>query len=305
MTAPRVTVGLPVFNGERYLRETIDSILAQDHADFELLVADNASTDGTLDLLEEYRRQDPRVRILPSDRNRGAAWNYNRLVDEARGELFKWAGYDDLLAQEFLITCIAALDARPDAVLAYPDTVIIDESGAWVMRYEERLAVDHLSPARRVAEVARRVGLCNACFGVIRCEALRRTGVIRPYISSDVTLLAELAALGSFARIEQDLFFRRVHRGSSRQGDVSMDQVAAWFDTSVTSAPRWPRVMLAQRTVRALLGSDTTRSSAVVSATAFGVVYAARRARITASGLRRRGDVPPPELIHTVRAGGR
>ncbi|HLR96223.1 MAG TPA: glycosyltransferase, partial [Jiangellaceae bacterium] len=77
--APRVTIGLPVFNGERYLEAAIDSILAQDFQDFELLLADNASTDATLEICERAAARDPRVTVHRSEANRGAAWNYNRV----------------------------------------------------------------------------------------------------------------------------------------------------------------------------------------------------------------------------------
>ncbi len=92
MTFPKVTVGLPVYNGERYLRATLDSILAQDFEDFELLVADNASTDGTPQILQEYAERDGRVVVHRQPRNLGAAANYNWLAINARGEYFKWAG---------------------------------------------------------------------------------------------------------------------------------------------------------------------------------------------------------------------
>ena len=117
MTTPRVTIGLPVFNGERFLRESVESVLGQDFGDLELLVADNASTDATLDIVHEFAAADRRVRVLRSDRNRGAAWNYNRLVGEARGELFRWHAHDDVLLPSAVQRCVTALDADPGAVL--------------------------------------------------------------------------------------------------------------------------------------------------------------------------------------------
>ena len=116
MTTPRVTIGLPVFNGERFLRESVESVLGQDFGDLELLVADNASTDATLDIVHEFAAADRRVRVLRSDRNRGAAWNYNRLVGEARGELFRWHAHDDVLLPAAVQRCVTALDADPGAV---------------------------------------------------------------------------------------------------------------------------------------------------------------------------------------------
>ncbi len=88
--APRVSIGLPVFNGERYLARAIDSILAQDFRDLELVVCDNASTDRTAEICAAYARRDPRVRYHRNPRNLGAGPNYDRCFHLARGEYFKW-----------------------------------------------------------------------------------------------------------------------------------------------------------------------------------------------------------------------
>ena len=93
--SPLVSIGLPVYNGDRYLAEALDSILAQSFADFELIISDNASTDGTQDICETYARRDERIVYSRLPENLGAAPNYNRLVEMARGELFKWAAHDD------------------------------------------------------------------------------------------------------------------------------------------------------------------------------------------------------------------
>ena len=126
---PRVSVGLPVYNGERYLRLAIDSILAQTFEDFELIISDNASTDHTEEICREYAARDPRVIYIRQPRNRGGAWNFNHVVELARGEYLKWAAHDDVLAPTFLKECVAALDRLPGTVLASPRTVKIDESG--------------------------------------------------------------------------------------------------------------------------------------------------------------------------------
>jgi glycosyltransferase involved in cell wall biosynthesis len=302
-SSPRVTVGLPVFNGETYLAETITSILSQEFTDFELLVADNASTDRTRDIVESFARVDGRVRLITNARNEGAAQNYNRLVHAARGELFKWAGYDDLLEPTYLQRCVAALDADPGAVLAYPETVIIDADGRVVSSYLERLRVDQQAPATRVAALARRINLCNACFGVMRKERMVVTGLIRPFVSSDVTFLAEMAALGRFVRVDEELFRRRVHASSSRQGHTNLDQVARWFDTSRSRAPRAPRLHLAVATAKALVSLPITRLQRIVSAMAFLGVYGLRRARIGLGRVRadlQRRQVERPELIHAI-----
>jgi glycosyltransferase involved in cell wall biosynthesis len=301
--SPRVTIGLPVFNGERYLHETLRSILDQSFEDLEVLVADNASTDATRDIVHAVESTDPRVRLIPSDTNRGAAWNYNRLVEASSAELFKWAGYDDLLDPSYLQRCVESLDRDPGAVLSYPETEIIDANGRVVSKYEERLIVDQGRPEARVAAVARRLNLCNACFGVMRRERMVDTGLIRPFVSSDVTFLAEMAALGRFARVGDTLFQRRVHATSSRQGHTTLDAVARWFDTSKTRAPRAPRLHLALATARALAELPAPAVTKVSTSLSFLVVYGLRRARISLGRARAhlgKRQVDRPELIHTI-----
>src|SRR5688572_10868700 len=98
---PRVSIGLPVYNGENYLAEAIDSILAQTFEDFELIISDNASTDRTQEICEAYAAKDGRIRYYRSEVNKGSAWNFNRVFELARGEYFKWAAHDDYIAPEY------------------------------------------------------------------------------------------------------------------------------------------------------------------------------------------------------------
>ena len=99
---PRLTVGLPVYNGENYLAESLDALLGQSYADFELIISDNASTDGTADICRQYEKKDARVRYFRQPQNVGLAPNHNFVVEQARGELFKWASHDDLYARDLL-----------------------------------------------------------------------------------------------------------------------------------------------------------------------------------------------------------
>src|ERR1700737_2789384 len=95
MHVPRVSIGLPVYNGERYLRFAIDSLLEQDYINFELIISDNASTDATQAICQEFADKDPRVRYYRNQTNLGASGNYDRVFELARGDLFKWAAHDD------------------------------------------------------------------------------------------------------------------------------------------------------------------------------------------------------------------
>ena len=129
---PQITIGVPVFNGERYLEEALRSVLAQTGVDLEVIISDNASTDRTPELCHAFAASDRRIRYLRSESNLGAAANYNRLVELARGEFFKWAAHDDVLEPTFIRECVTALERDERAVLSFPHAVVIDEEGAVV-----------------------------------------------------------------------------------------------------------------------------------------------------------------------------
>lgn len=128
-SSPRVSIGLPVYNGDNYLIETLDSILAQTYADFELIICDNASTDGTAEICRTYAVQDDRIRYFRNETNVGAARNYNLTWEHARGEYFKWVAHDDPCAPQLIERCVAALDSMPDVIMAYGRTILIDARG--------------------------------------------------------------------------------------------------------------------------------------------------------------------------------
>jgi glycosyltransferase involved in cell wall biosynthesis len=236
--APRVSVGLPVYNGERYLAGALDCILAQDFGDFELIVSDNASTDGTAEIVREHAARDARIRYHRNERNLGAAPNYNRLVELARGTFFRWQTYDDRVAPTHLSRCLEAFDQGPDdLVLVYPRTTLIDADGVEIGPYEDRSEVLDPRPHRRVRHLLRALHLCNAVVGLVRLDALRRTRRIDSYRGSDVTLLAELAMLGKIAEIPERLFLRRRALELPSPSNLDGEGQAQWFDARRHGSP--------------------------------------------------------------------
>ena len=238
MAAPRVTLGLPVRDGERYLEGTLACLLEQDFEDFEVIVSDNASTDRTEEIVRAHAARDARIRYHRNEQNLGAAPNYNRLVDLARGEFFSWRTYDDRVVPHWLSSCMRRFDEGPeDLVLVYPKTMLIDADGAEIGPYEDRSEVLDPKPHHRLGHLLRTLHLCNAVVGLIRLDALRRTSRIASHRGSDATLLAELAMLGRIAEVPERLFLRRRASDLPSPSNLDADAQAEWFDARQKGSP--------------------------------------------------------------------
>ena len=219
---PRVSVGLPVYNGERFLEETLGSLLAQTYTDFELIISDNASTDRTEEICRIYAAKDKRVRYYRNAKNIGADRNFNRVFELSTGDYFKWASADDLCQPEHLARCLEVLDNDDTIVLAYPKTRFIDESGkaldlndpGWDLRSE--------AAHERLRYVIRAGHWVNPHYGLIRAEALSKTRLMPNYPGGDYGLLAELSLRGKFVEIPEHLFFRRIHPAASSQNAMNL-----------------------------------------------------------------------------------
>ncbi len=235
---PRVSIGLAVYNGEKYLEEAIGSILAQTFTDFELIISDNASTDRTADICTKYAAQDSRIRYVRNATNIGGANNENRTFQLARGEYFRWAAHDDICAPELLEQCVKVLDDHPDVVLCQTAVVIIDEHGN-SHGTEQNYVGTASTPAQRFRQLYSMHHRCESTYGLMRSNIMRRTRLQLNYTDSDRVLLCELALYGPFYQIPEPLFYKRVHPGNQYkdwQGRM------AWFlpDLQLSGRPTFP-----------------------------------------------------------------
>jgi GT2 family glycosyltransferase len=209
---PLVSVGMPVYNGSRYIERAIGSLLNQTLRDFELIISDNASTDDTQAICESYAQRDKRIRYIRQPENVGAPRNYNAVVQAARGTLFKWSSASDECALDFLAKCVAALEADSSAVLAFGRTRFIDEEGTLLDVYDGDFSVTGSTPSERFEFVCNHLVLNNAQSAVIRLDALRKTGLDRLYPRGDPVLMAELALQGRWQLLPDVLLYRRTGR---------------------------------------------------------------------------------------------
>jgi len=205
-----VSIGVPVYNGQKHLRETLDSLLAQTFADFELIISDNASTDATADICQEYASHDSRIRYHRQSKNLGAPVNWNFVAREARGRYFKWSSASDSCKPNFLTACVPILEGDPSIVVCFGKTTYVDDVGQSVTFPDRDVEVLDDSPSARFQRVCDQLSLNNEQYGLIRRDALMKTGLVRSYPHGDLVLMAELALLGKFKRIPSYVFVRRL-----------------------------------------------------------------------------------------------
>ncbi|MBK7665077.1 MAG: glycosyltransferase family 2 protein [Sterolibacteriaceae bacterium] len=226
---PLVSIGLPVYNGQKYLRVAIDSVLAQSFEDFELIISDNGSTDATQEICQSYADRDRRIRYIRQPQNRGAGFNYNFVFHEARGQYFKWLAHDDYFAPDNLKASVEALNANPALVLAYTHHIDVDENGSEIRTVcRTKGQGDKISD--RLWDLMEGRYTCEEVFGLIRRSVLGRTPLIADYTDSDRTLLGEIALYGKFAEVRQPLFYHRIHAESSVRQNPVFRQRAVWFN---------------------------------------------------------------------------
>ena len=209
---PRLSIGLAVYNGENFLSQSIEALLGQTYEDFELIISDNASTDGTADICRRYAKQDSRVRYFRQRENIGSAPNHNFTIHQAKGELFKTASHDDLYGRDLLRLCVAVLDEHPAVVLAHSWSAQIDETNAVteVVDYPVNTAAPH-APERLRSMLFD--GWGDDEGGVLRTDVLRRTALHGSYHFADRTFTVELALHGPFYMVPEYHYFRRHHSG--------------------------------------------------------------------------------------------
>ncbi|MCI0548311.1 MAG: glycosyltransferase [Candidatus Rokubacteria bacterium] len=294
--SPRVSVGMPVYNGGPYLALALESILAQTFGDFELIVSDNASTDGTDAICREYAARDGRIRYVRNRENIGANRNLNRVIELSSAPYVKVANADDLCHPELIERCVGQLDAHPDAVLCYGQTTLIDETGGVIGPYDDDLDLRSPRPADRFKAVITRLSLVNVHQGVMRAAALKQTGLLRDHPGADVAMLAGLALHGRFLEWPDRLFFRRMHPGASSHLDNAAKQ--AYVDPA-----RAGRGLIVTRQFRSYMAAAAA-GPIPLSLKITLVVWILRLAVACRNRLRPEYELAVRQLIRRLRHGG-
>ena len=231
--APTISLVLPVHNGERYLREALDSILAQTFADFELIAVDDCSTDATPAILAEYAAREPRMRVLTNATNLKLPASLNRGFAEARGRWFGWTSDDNVLRPNMLARLLDAAEARPDCDVVHSDYMVIDELGNVV----ERRSV---APAEDLV-----LGNVVGCSFLYRAEVDRALGGYDENLFGleDYDFWLRAARRFRFLPLHEDLYLYRRHDSSltTKRGRQIRRMAARLMKREIDVLPAGPR----------------------------------------------------------------
>ncbi|MCP3937780.1 MAG: glycosyltransferase [Actinomycetia bacterium] len=241
--SPLVTIGIPVFNGANFLEQALVSASEQEDVDLEIVVVNNGSTDETAEILERFAQTEPRLRIHHGDVNRGAAWSFNKCVEMADGEYFRWAAHDDLFDSRFTRSCLDMLLENRHMSAVVTRAEMIDDNGDHVAPLEDFRGAASDDAIRRGADIMLDSRWCLHIFGLIPMRLLNETRLIQPFSSSDHITLFELAVRGPFGLVDERWFSNREHQDRSMRahGELARDR-EAWFDPGrdgVYTLPKW------------------------------------------------------------------
>lgn len=211
---PLVSIGLPVYNGERYLRRALNSLLAQDYSNFQLLISDNASTDRTREICEEYAARDSRVSLNVNETNIGLVANFQLVLERARGQYFMWAAHDDVWTNTFIGSMIQELETHPDAAVAMSAVQRVYENGEThdLVRYPGRANPNTMTTFQLALALAEGSPHHLFIYGLFRTEFLQQAFVNFPrVIASDRLMMIQAALSTRFRFVDEVLHIRCIN----------------------------------------------------------------------------------------------
>lgn len=241
---PRLSIGVPVYNGEDYIEEALRSHLDQDFTDFEMIVSDNCSTDSTAEIVRSLSKEDDRITYTRTDENVGGPANFNRLFRLSTGELFRWAAADDRIEPGYLSKVISLMDADETIVIGHSDCVLIDPKSDPMLQmdqgylggdgYLEAIRLnppegddrfESSEPKNRIDAIINNNHRHFYIFGVMRRDVMFQTRLHGPFYGGDRTFLVEMAMRGRFKKVPEPLFGSRSHSKNSGRNGLNFEEL--------------------------------------------------------------------------------
>ena len=211
--SPMVSIGVPVYNGERYLRRTLDSLTAQTYTDLEIVISDNASTDGTAAIAREFVSRDARVRYVRNDTNIGAIPNFLRVLELSSGKYFTWTAADDARPQDAIERCVDALEATPGTVMAHGPLELELPAERLSRRVDNRVDMALPLPSARVRAFTREIQHVGLMFGLHRRDVLK-TIEYGNHVAGDYFVCLQMSQRGPIAWVPAPILIYRHQYGA-------------------------------------------------------------------------------------------
>ncbi len=271
MSEPKVVIGLPVYNGQKYVSAAIDSHLSQSFGDFSLVISDNGSTDATQQICQDYAKKDQRVKYFRSPVNRGILWNHRRVMEgiESPKQYFRWAAGDDIMEQGLLQAMVDVLDTRPEVEAVAPDTKNIDVEGKIIGTMERKLDLQSTDPCSRANDVLFGGFQMVIAFGLFRAATLQAMRTRPDYLGWDFVFVWELALRGQMVQPHGPVLLRRFHPGAMSTVKTAKE-MKKWVEPNAKAGLNFPHWTWTYERVRSLLaaplsGRDKWRISRLIA----------------------------------------
>lgn len=253
MKERKVVIGLPVYNGQKYLGAAIESHLSQSFGDFTLVISDNASTDATPEICADYASKDTRIKVLRSPENRGVLWNHRQVMEaiETRDQYFRWAGADDIMEPGLLQTMVEVLDTRPEVEAVVPETKNINDEGEIIKAAARTLDLQSSDVFERAHNVLTANYQHVIAYGLLRASTLLTLRTGPNYIGWDPIFVWELALRGQMVQPAGPALLRRFHTGSVSRVKMAKE-MKKWVEPNPMAGMNFPHWTWAYERVRAL-----------------------------------------------------
>jgi len=239
----KLFIGMPVYNGERFIGQALETLIHQTYTDWILLISDNNSQDGTADICRTYCKKDSRICYIKQDTKLEVIYNFKFLLQSANAPFFMWAAADDEWEPQFLEACVHGLENNPDAGLAFCNIVNIDSFGQIIREYPSFNMFVHEDPFACVASyllAPEYLGKANLFYSVFRLALLK--DYLLQFISSnfsnpfsDMSIILGIFCRSRFVLDDRVLFKKRVERQTDQLGKPDL------IPTGLPYLNAWPK----------------------------------------------------------------
>ena len=218
----KVSLGIPVYNESRFLKKTIDSLINQTYSNIEIIAIDNASTDNSFRILEEYSNKDPRLKIFKNDKNIGLSNNFNLLVSKSSGEYFGWIGAHDIYNKDYIEKMVSKIIKNNNSSVVFSNVSKIDSDNKIIINKKETgFQLLNNNKFIRLLKIPWLIkGSGDIVMGIFEVDKLKKTDLFsKSVLWADVFLVYQLASTGKIIRINEVLRSRRYFREDEREFD--------------------------------------------------------------------------------------